>query len=126
MKRIVASAAAVIMAGFLTACGAASAPHASAPTAPSPTTIAGWLGCALAPYSDINTQDAYDTVAYDSLTAPGDSGSPCSVGTGEASDVITFATQAKEIDWLHQNDLAQSGVALVLAMWSLSKALYGS
>ena len=34
---------------------------------------------------------------------------PCGVGNGSADAVITFASQAKETDWLHQNDLANSG-----------------
>jgi hypothetical protein len=94
----------------ITACGGGSpaAAHSASPSPPSPATIAAWLGCQLAPYSDINQQDSYDTVAYDSLITPGDPSSPCQVGGGIASDVITFASQAKETDWLHQNDLAQS------------------
>ena len=57
---------------------------------------------------DTSQQDSYDTVAYDSLIATGDPSSPCEVGDGIAEDVITFTSQAKETDWLHQNDLAQS------------------
>ena len=91
----------------LAACSSA-APHATAPSAPSPASIAAVLGCQLAPYADVSQQDAYDTVAYDSLTAKGDSSSLCTVGTGDASDVITFASETKEDDWLHQNDLAQT------------------
>lgn len=95
----------------LTACGGSSPATVRAPSAPSPASIAAWLGCQLAPYSDVNQQDSYDTVAYDALIAAGDPSSPCTPGGpsgGSADDVITFASQAKETDWLHQNDLAQS------------------
>lgn len=95
----------------LTACSSSPAPeHTPAP--PSPAAVAAWLGCQLAPYADVGQQDAYDTVAYDSLTAAGNPSALCAVGNGSASDVITFASQARETDWLHQNDLAQAGGAV--------------
>ena len=91
----------------LAACGStgSSAAHSGPPA---PAAIATWLGCQLAPYADVSQQDSYDTVAYDSLITPGDPSSPCQVDGGIASDAITFASQARETDWLHQNDLAQS------------------
>jgi hypothetical protein len=108
------SVAAVISLGLVVAaCGGAPAIHKAGP--PKPAVIANWLGCSLAPYADVSQQDAYDTVAYDSLIQPGDPSSPCELGLNPAgnmviaSDVITFSSRAKETDWLHQNDLAQSG-----------------
>lgn len=96
----------------LTACGsAASTAHAVAASshpAPSPALIAAVLGCQLAGPS-VDPQDAYDTTAYDALSAAGNRASPCYAGTATADSVITFASQAEEDDWLHQNDLANSG-----------------
>jgi hypothetical protein len=107
MKVIARLIIGAVIAGVMAAVTACGGGTASA-SPPSPASLAHRLGCSLAPYADVNQQDAYDTVAYDSLTAPGDPSSPCEVGDGSASDVITFASQAKETDWLHLNDLAQS------------------
>jgi hypothetical protein len=101
----------------LAACGGTAAPAPATPQPPSPASIAARLGCQVSGPS-ISAQDAYDTVAYDALSATGDPSSPCyvqpppDVSEGIASDVITFASQAKETDWLHQNDLAQAGGAV--------------
>lgn len=96
----------------LAACGsAASTAPASAPakpSAPSPASVASALGCQdTGP--DTAPQDAYDTVAYDGLSADGNPASPCYAGNAIADAVITFASEAKETDWLKQNDLANSG-----------------
>lgn len=94
---------------LLAACGGSGPAHStSSPGPPSPASIAARLGCQVSG-PDSDAQDAYDTVAYDSLSAQGNPSSLCSPGSGDAEDVITFASQAKETDWLHQNDLANSG-----------------
>jgi hypothetical protein len=95
---------------LLAACGGSgsAASHSASPGPPSPASIAARLGCQVSG-PDSDAQDAYDTVAYDLLSAQGNPSSLCSPGSGDAKDVITFASQAKETDWLHQNDLANSG-----------------
>lgn len=118
MRRHLA-AAAVLAATLpaLAACGGTATPKPAVPHPPSPASIAARLGCKLAGFADVSDQDAYDTVAYDSLVGPSGGSSLCEVSgsdvsAGDASDVITFASQAKETDWLHQNDLAQAGGAV--------------
>lgn len=118
MTKTAPAALAAALTLALAACGGSPAPKAaSTSTPPSAASIAARLGCQVSGPS-ISAQDAYDTVAYDSLSAKGDPSTPCyvqpppDVSQGIAEDVITFASQAKETDWLHQNDLAQAGGAV--------------
>lgn len=111
MNKFTLPAAAAVLA--LAACSSASTAHTAAtasasPSAPSPAAIAAALGCQLSGAAT-DPQDAYDTAAYDSLSAAANPASPCTVGSGVAESVITFASESRETDWLHQNDQANSG-----------------
>lgn len=106
-RRLSVIALTALAAASLAACGSPPSSSAAAPAGPSPASIAAALGCQLNG-PDVSPQDAYDTTAYESLSAQGSPTSLCSVGSGTAADVIMFASEAKETDWLHQNDLAES------------------
>jgi hypothetical protein len=105
---LVAAVLAAVACGAAPAARTVAAPRPAAPSAPSPESLAALLGCQVTG-PDTSQQDAYDTLAYDGLSMPGDPAAPCQVGQGQAAAVITFASQARETDWLHQNDLANAG-----------------
>ena len=97
MKR---AAAAAVAAGILVAGCGSNAPAGP----PKATAIASKLGCHVE-WADSNPQWGYDTVQY----VDANSG-PCSNGTIDQvyTVIITFPSQAKETDWLHQNSIAES------------------
>lgn len=100
--RSLAAASGALALAALAACGGgAPAKPAGPPTAAS---LAAKLGCHVA-YPDSDPISSYDIVQYVDAT-----GGSCSDGT--AADVsitiITFPSQTKETDWLHQNEIAES------------------
>ncbi len=72
---------------------------------------------------------AYDTVQYVNAA-----GGPCSDATigGQGIIILTFASEAKETDWLHQNGIAESssfpdGYFELVAghLWAIASGGYG-
>jgi hypothetical protein len=91
--------AAIGIAALLAGCGAA---HFTGP--PKAAALATKLGCRVSG-ADIGPQWSYDTVQYVDAA-----GGPCSDGTDAYNGIviITFASGAKETDWLHQNGAAEN------------------
>jgi hypothetical protein len=85
--------AALALGAGLAACGS-SPHHASGP--PKPSALASRIECRVTG-PDSAPQTAYDTLQYVDVAE-----GPCSGAYGPIS-IITFASMAKETDWLHQN-----------------------
>ena len=92
--------AAIGIAGLLAGCGGAA--HPAGP--PKAAALAAKLGCRVES-ADSDPMWGYDTTQYIDAT-----GGPCSNGTitDVYAVIITFPSQTKENDWLHQNSIAES------------------
>jgi hypothetical protein len=103
-NRVLAGAAAGVLA---LAAGCGGAPHPAGP--PKAAALAARLGCRVTgPEQAGGTVATYDTVQYVAAN-----GSSCAGATFDNFDdgiiIMTFASEAKETDWLHQNAAAMTG-----------------
>src|SRR6266702_7479473 len=94
--KMMSAAGVVLVALAAAACGGGTAHHAGPP---SPAVLAKKLGCRIDPWTDTPSVAAYDVRRAVDTT--------CSPGIGD--EIMTFASAAKETDWLHQNQIANSG-----------------
>jgi hypothetical protein len=117
---IMAVAAAVLLAG----CGSA---HPAGP--PKAAALAAKLGCHVTGPEQGGEVAAYDTVQYVDA-----SGGPCSDGTigNQGIIIMTFASEAKETDWLHQNAAGMNATVVngyfeVVSgrLWAIASGGYG-
>jgi hypothetical protein len=115
MIRIRSALAAVVLAGLAVAgCGGAAARHPAGP--PRAGALAARLGCRVTGAAQGAGVAAYDTT-QDVVASGGQCSDGSKVGAlagapGPGIDIITFASAAKEADWLHQNAAAeQAGFA---------------
>ena len=101
------------------------APPAGPPKAAA---LAHKLGCRVTG-PESGGEATYDTVQYVDV-----SGSPCVTGSfgGQGIIIMTFASAAKEVDWLHQNAAAEGsmsgGYFEVVSghLWAIASSGYGA
>jgi hypothetical protein len=74
----------------------------AAPTPPNPATLAKRLGCTVDNWTDTPSVAAYDVLKAIDTTCP---------GYGQGDEIMTFSSAAKQTDWLHQNQVANTGAA---------------
>jgi hypothetical protein len=79
--------------------GCGGSPHHAGP--PSAASLAKKLDCRIDPWTDTPSVGAYDVLKAVDTT--------CSPGIGD--EIMTFSSAAKETDWLHQNQIANTGAA---------------
>ena len=85
--------------GLAAACVSCSSAHHAG--LPSPAALAKKLGCRIDAWADTPSVAAYDVRQAVDTT--------CSPGLGD--EIMTFASAGKETDWLHQNQIANTGSA---------------
>jgi hypothetical protein len=93
----------VVGCGILAGCGGGSPPHTGPPK---PASLAAKLGCHVTG-PDTSGMAAYDTAQY--VDAQGGSCSDASLITDQGIVILTFPSEAKETDWLHQNAQGENG-----------------
>jgi hypothetical protein len=124
LRTKISALSAAIGIALLAGCGGAAAPAGP----PKAAALAARLGC------HVTSAVTGGVAAYDTVQYVNAAGGPCSNATigGQGIIIMTFASQAKETDWLHQNANGMqasliTGYAEVVSghLWAIASGGYG-